>query len=137
MELEGMTKYTVPEEEFSLSFSRSSGAGGQNVNKVNTKATLEWDIGSTNALPRSVIDRFRKKFASKILDSGIVVIRSQKYREQGRNIADCIEKLHEMIEEVAEPPKVRRATKPKKSAVEKRLQSKRMQSEKKKMRQDY
>ncbi|MGE0172588.1 MAG: alternative ribosome rescue aminoacyl-tRNA hydrolase ArfB [Oligoflexales bacterium] len=132
-----MTKYRIPEEEFELSFSRSSGAGGQNVNKVNTKATLEWDIDATNSLPRSVIDRFRNKFANKILENGKVVIRSQKFREQARNIADCIEKLHEMIDEVAVPPKVRRPTKPKKSAVEKRLQSKRMQSEKKKMRQEY
>jgi ribosome-associated protein len=131
-----MSSFKIPEDEFQLSFSRSSGAGGQNVNKVNTKATLEWNLAESSVLPADVAQRFREKFAHRMVGD-IVQVRSQRFREQARNIADCIEKLHEMIEEVAVPPKKRKPTKPKKSAVEQRLQDKKRQSEKKRLRQEY
>jgi ribosome-associated protein len=133
-----MDKIKIPFSEFSFSFARSSGAGGQNVNKVNSKVTLHWKINETKACSAGVLYRFRDKYGQFILDNGEVQIVSQKNRSQKANIDDCIEKLHVMLNDVAIPPKVRRATKPKRSAVLNRLQTKKKDSEKKRLRKnDY
>jgi len=129
----------IPIKELNFTFARSSGAGGQNVNKVNTKVTLIWDIDSSNAISSFVKDRFKKKFSGYINAEGEVKIISQKYRVQSRNIADCSEKLHAMLESVAKPPKERIDTKPTKSSVKKRIESKKSKGEVKKNRKkvDY
>lgn len=133
-----MTRITIPFSEFSFSFSRSGGAGGQNVNKVNSKVTLEWNLNLSEAITFSVKERFRERYKGFLNEEGIVQIVSQKSRSQKDNIDDCIAKLHAMIQEVLIPPKIRRATKPKKSAVLKRLNTKKKDSEKKRLRKnDY
>jgi ribosome-associated protein len=133
-----MTRITIPFSEYSFSFSRSGGAGGQNVNKVNSKVTLEWNLNTTEAITYSVKERFRVRYKGFINEEGIVQIISQKTRSQKDNIDDCIQKLQEMIQEVLIPPKIRKATKPKKSAVLKRLNTKKKDSEKKRLRKsDY
>lgn len=129
-----MNRIKIPFSEFSFSFARSSGAGGQHINKVNSKVTLNWSIDKTNACSGPVIERFKAKYHSFILDNGEVQITSQRYRSQKANIDDCIEKLHLMINEVRLAPKMRKPTKPKRSAVLKRLNSKKMDSEKKRLR---
>lgn len=126
---------TVPENELTFTFSKSSGAGGQNVNKVNTKATLTWDMSQSEVCGTHVKERFAKKYSRFIFD-GMVVIHSQRYRSQKQNIGDCIQKLQECLNEVEFPPKIRRKTKPKKSAVKKRLNNKSKQGEKKKLRSE-
>ncbi|MBK24779.1 MAG: aminoacyl-tRNA hydrolase [Halobacteriovorax sp.] len=125
----------IPAGELDFSFSRSSGAGGQNVNKVNTKVSLRWNINKSSSLPKTAKDRFYKKFKRRISDGGVVILHSQRYRSQARNIADCIEKLHEMIEAIAKPPKKRVGTKPTRSSIEKRIKTKKSKSETKKTRQ--
>lgn len=133
-----MTRITIPFSEYSFSFSRSGGAGGQNVNKVNSKVTMEWNLNTTESITFSVKERFRQRYKGFINEEGIVQIISQKTRSQKDNIDDCIQKLHEMIQEVLIPPKIRKATKPKKSAVLKRLNTKKKDSEKKRLRKnDY
>lgn len=133
-----MTHIKIPFSEFHFSYARSSGAGGQNVNKVNTKVILYWKMAETTCCHPDVIQRFRDRFGQFILDSGEVQITCQEFRSQKANQDHCIEKLHEMINSVARPPKVRKATKPKRSAVLKRLNSKKKDSEKKQMRRkDY
>ena len=118
----------IPQEEFKFSFSRSSGAGGQNVNKVNTKVTLIWNFLETNSLSDAVKKRFKKRFGRTITLDGSVKISSQRFRTQPRNIADCIEKLHEMIEIVRKAPKRRIKTKPSRSSVKRNTKSRKLRS---------
>lgn len=104
------------------------------MNKVNSKVTLEWNMDLSESLPPAVKERFRIKFKGYVFEEGMVQIMSQRSRSQKDNIDDCIHKLHEMIHEVLLPPKVRKATRPKKSAIIKRLNTKKKDSDKKRMR---
>jgi ribosome-associated protein len=131
-----MDRISIPFSEFTFSFSRSSGAGGQNINKVNSKVILNWKIDETTACSEEVIKRFKDKYNQFLLDNGEVQISGQRHRSQKANMDDCIEKLHAMINDVRLPPKVRRPTKPKRSAVLKRLNQKRKDSEKKQLRKN-
>nr|BDT27676.1 aminoacyl-tRNA hydrolase [Bacteriovorax sp. HI3] len=130
-----MYKYNIPEQEYELSFSRSGGSGGQNVNKVNTKATLHWNV-HTSSLPPIVRERFIKKYQNKLSVDGVLTLSSQEHRTQHMNIESVVEKLHEMIESIAHPPKVRKPTKPTKSSVNKRISSKKQKGETKKSRRE-
>lgn len=125
---------SVPDQEFDFTFSRSSGPGGQNVNKVNTKVTLHWDVTRTPSLPVAVRSRFLTKFKRRINAQGQLVIYSQRYRDQGRNVADCFDKLREMILSVATVPKARKPTKPSKGSRERRLREKKSRSQTKQSR---
>lgn len=131
-----MQKFKIPATEFSFSFSRSSGAGGQNVNKVNTKATLQWNALANTSLPKDVLERFIKKYSKRLNEDGVLTLVSQKSRSQNLNSTDVVEKLHEMINSVAIAPKIRKATKPSRSAVNKRLNEKKSHGDKKKSRQE-
>lgn len=125
----------VPVGELDFSYSRSSGAGGQNVNKVNTKVTMRWDIQKSSSYTKAVKERFVSRYKRRLIEGGVVQLHSQRFRSQARNIADCIEKLNEMLESVAKAPKYRVATKPTRSSVEKRIKSKKSKSDTKKTRQ--
>ena len=126
---------SIPFTEFDFSFSRSPGPGGQNVNKVNTKVTLKWRINSTKAIPVDVRERFCTKYHRRISKAGELIVTSHRFRDQGRNVADSLHKLREMLLEVAEPPKKRKPPKKSKAANRKRLENKRRNSERKKSRQ--
>ena len=123
----------LPREEVHFTFSRSSGAGGQNVNKVNSKATLHWNITHTK-IPWDVMERFRARYAGFITQDNEVQITSQEHRQQKDNVEDCFDRLERMLENVWRAPKKRKPTKPTRSSVEKRLKGKKMDSDKKKMR---
>ena len=114
-----------------MSFSRSPGPGGQNVNKVNSKVTLRWDIRNTQSLPWAVKQRFLARFGNRVTKEGHLVLTSHRYRDQPRNVADVQEKLRQLILLVIEPPKQRKQIKRSKSANRKRLDQKRRRSEKK------
>lgn len=133
-----MDKIKIPFSEFSFTFARSSGPGGQNINKVNSKVTLNWRINDSSYCSEAVKIRFKNKYRNYILENGEVQITSQESRSQKVNIDHCIEKLHKLLNDVLVPPKLRKPTKPKKSAILKRLQTKRKDSEKKQLRKkDY
>ena len=123
--------FAIPDDEFTFTYSRSSGPGGQNVNKVNSKATLHWNVLASPSVPVAIRQRFVAKFKNRITGEGILLINSQRYRDQPKNTADCLEKLAEMLRSVQHAPKARRATKPTRGSRERRLQSKRFRSEKK------
>lgn len=127
----------IPLREFEFQFARSGGPGGQNVNKLSTKAILRWSVERSPSLPRDVRERFLARYRRRITREGELVLSSQRFRDQGRNVADCIEKLRGMLEEVARPPAKRKATKPTRAAREKRLKEKHIQSEKKRRRGPY
>lgn len=120
----------IPLKELSFTFSRSSGPGGQNVNKVNTKATLRWNVAASPSLNEGVRERFLKKYHRRITSDGDFVLHSQRFRDQGRNVADSLEKLRALIHEVARPPVVRKRKKPSRSAARKRVDGKRRQTQK-------
>ncbi len=128
------SKLSIPLREFTFTFARSSGPGGQNVNKVNTKATLRWAVSTTRSLPDDVKQRFVEKYRRRMTTEGDLVMSSQRFRDQGRNVADCLSKLRELIEQVAQAPKKRRATKPSKASKERRLKEKKARSTRKQMR---
>ena len=121
----------IPFAEFDFSFSRSGGPGGQNVNKVNSKVTLRWNITKSPTLPGDVLERFVQRYRRRITNDGEFVMHSERYRDQGRNVADCLEKLRELLLEVAVAPKKRKPTKPTRGSKERRLKDKRAASERK------
>ena len=117
--------------EIECSYARSSGPGGQNVNKVNSKCILRWSIRETPSLSIAVKARFLARYASRLTNDGEIIITSDRSRDQKRNFEDCIEKLKEMVELVLRPPKVRTKTKPTKGSVRRREAGKKAQSDKK------
>lgn len=125
---------SIPLREFNFSFARSSGPGGQNVNKVNTKATLRWKILDSPSLSESVRNRFVQKYSRRINQENELVITSQRFRDQGRNVADCLAKLRELILSVSVAPIPRKKRKVSKGAKLRRLQEKKRQSDRKKNR---
>jgi ribosome-associated protein len=127
-------RVSIPLRELEFTFARSAGPGGQNVNKVNTKATLRWAVARTPSLPDDIRERFLQRFRRRITKEGDLVMTSQRFRDQGRNVADCLEKLRLLLLEVATAPRTRKKTKPTRAARETRLKDKRARSEKKQRR---
>ncbi len=132
--LEITSNIQIDESEFDFSFARSGGPGGQNVNKVNSKAMLRWNPGESDALPPGVRQRFMNKYQHRFTKDGVLILRSQKYRDQGRNTADCMDRLRQMILDIITPPTQRRPTKPSRGAKQRRLTNKKQKSQKKQQR---
>ena len=124
----------IPLTDVRFTFSRSSGPGGQNVNKVSSKVTLHWNVKSSPQLPADVRERFESKYAHRINSDGDIVLHSQRYRDQLRNREDCLEKLRQLILSVRTAPKRRRATRPTRASRERRLREKHRKGDKKRMR---
>lgn len=118
----------LPLSELRIRLIRSRGPGGQNVNKVNSKAVLRWDVARTKSLPDAIRRRFLARFHRRISAAGELMITSQRFRDAGRNIADCLEKLRRMLAEAASTPKPRKPTRPPQAARRRRLEAKRHRS---------
>lgn len=126
---------SIPLREISFQFSRSSGSGGQNVNKVNTRVTLRWIPASSAAIGSTTLARLLTKAGRKVNSEKVLQISSQRYRDQGRNVADCLEKLRLLVVSAAVSPKKRIKTTPSRAARKKRLDDKKRRSKQKQLRQ--
>jgi len=118
----------IPESEFTWTFVRSGGPGGQNVNKVASKAVLRWNLAATPSVPEEVKSRLRTQQRRRITTEGELLLNSQRYRDQGRNVQDCLDKLRALILEATRVPKVRKPSRPSRGSREARLQDKRRRS---------
>jgi ribosome-associated protein len=125
---------SVPEDELQVSFVRSSGPGGQNVNKVATACQLRFDVAATESLSVAVKDRLVRLAGRKMTDDGVLIIDARRYRTQQRNHLDALERLKTLIAKAAIAPKKRRPTKPTKASSLRRLDSKHRRSKTKQLR---
>ena len=122
----------IPAPEVRFRFSRSSGAGGQNVNKRDTKVELLFDVASSPSLGPRQRERVMQKLASRIDADGILHLVVSEERTQGRNREIAVDRFCRMLADALKPdPPKRRATKPSKAAVERRIAEKRRRSERK------
>ena len=121
----------IPASEVEFTAIRAQGAGGQNVNKVASKAELRWQLVSSPSIPELVKARLRAAHPAHVTVEGEFLITSQEYRDQERNRQRCLEKLAEMILRAATPPKPRVKTKPSKASKRRRVEDKRKQSARK------
>jgi len=126
---------SLDESELEEAFVRSSGPGGQNVNKLSTAVQLRFDARRSRGLPNDVSIRLQKLAGSKLTNDGVIVIVAQQHRTQERNRAEARDRLFAMIREAAVKPTVRRATKPTKASKQRRLEGKKVRSNVKSLRQ--
>ena len=118
----------IPLAEFDFTHARSSGPGGQNVNKVNSKVQLRWNLSASKSLPARTLQRFQTLNRRRINSEGVFQISSQRFRDQSRNKTDCLERLRELILTAHAVPKQRKPTRVPRSAHVRRLDEKRRRS---------
>lgn len=120
--------------ELNFTASRSGGPGGQNVNKVNSKVTLKFDVVHSRILGEEEKASILKNLSTHLTNDGVLILSSQDKRSQLENKEDVIEKFEKLMAKAFAKKKTRKATKPSKSSVAKRITSKKLQAEKKKWR---
>ena len=120
--------------EIVFTSSRSSGPGGQNVNKVNSKVTLQFDVDKSDVLTAEEKHRIREKLPTRITREGVLILSAQDKRSQIQNKEAVIDKFDHLLAKSFEKKKARKATKPSKSSVQNRINQKKLHAEKKKWR---
>jgi ribosome-associated protein len=124
----------IPDAELEFSFVRSSGPGGQNVNKVNSKAVLRWNLRSSPSLSIDLRGKLMSRLQSRLTSEGELIITCDEYRDQGRNRDAACEKLKALLLAANQDPKPRKETKPSRSRENKNREARTRHSEKKKQR---
>ena len=124
----------IPVSEYTIEFARSGGPGGQNVNKVSSKAQLRWNVGASAVLLDEQKARVRVALKNRLTNEDEILVMAEDERSQAQNREQVIARFQELITQALFVPKKRRATKPTRSSKEKRLQSKKIVSERKKLR---
>ena len=114
----------VPDEELEWKFIRSSGPGGQNVNKVASAAQLRFLLGQNVSLPVTVRNRLRRLAGSKLIDDGSILFKSMSERSQDQNRRAALERLEALIRAALVEPKIRKKTRPTKGSKERRIETK-------------
>lgn len=125
--------WVIPAAELRWTFGPTGGPGGQHANRSNTRAELHFDLAATESFPPDVRDRMLSVLRNR-LAGGEITITADATRSQWRNRAAARRRLVELLEEAAAPPKSRKPTRPTRASRERRLQSKRRRSEKKRLR---
>ena len=126
--------FTVPRDRLEVRTSRSGGAGGQHVNKVETKIEIRFKLDSADWIPLAVRERMRMAFASRINREGEFSVTSDETRSQGQNLEIAVEKLVAFVESCWRAPKKRVKTQPTRSSKERRLSAKKLVGDKKRSR---
>ena len=124
----------ISEEDLQESFIRSSGPGGQNVNKVATAVQLRFDAGKSSVLDEEVKVRLKRLAGRRMTADGVIVIEAKRYREQEKNRADARERLVALIRRATEKPRARRQTRPTRASVQRRVEGKKKRGNVKQMR---
>jgi ribosome-associated protein len=122
---------SIPDDELSWSFARSGGPGGQNVNKVSSKAILRWEVAKNTSVPAAAIQRLLARHPSKATIDGGFLITSTETRDQSRNKEDCLAKLVDLVQQSLFVPKARKKTKPSFGSKLRRLDAKKRNSARK------
>lgn len=122
-------KHLIPENELHISFARSSGAGGQNVNKTSTKVIIHWSVGKSRVFTWEQKYLIRMKLANRLNWRDEIVVTSEGERSQLQNREEAVMRLQTLVKEAIKIPKKRRPTKPTRSSKRKRLDSKKLHSE--------
>lgn len=129
-----MTTIQIPEDEMTVTFIRSAGPGGQNVNKVASAVQLRFDVHKSNLLTEEIKQRLIRIAGKRMTEDGVLVIEARRYREQDRNRQDAIDRLHHLIEKASMPPIKRLPTRPTSTSVRNRLEDKKRRSDLKRSR---
>ena len=127
------SKFPVDEREVEFNAIRAQGAGGQNVNKVSSAIHLRFDLHASS-LPDEIRERLLALSDSRITQEGVIVLKAQQHRTQEMNRADALARLQQIVDDVSNPPKPRRATKPTYGSKQRRLEGKSQRSEIKNLR---
>lgn len=130
-------RYSIPDEELEWSFTRSGGPGGQNVNKVSSRAVLRWKLAENTSLPEEARMRLRGLERRRITTRGDLLLTSQRFRDQERNRTDCLDRLREMVLRALIVPKLRKPTRPTQGSKRRRLADKRHRAQRKQGRQGF